>query len=341
MSDADHRRSPRRARRAAPPERAQADCRTRASARSSPTTWSPRATRRSSGWHDARLTAYAPLDARPGDHGPALRAGDLRGPQGLPPARRLGRAVPAGAERRAASSARPAGSRCPSCPRSCSSTRCAPSSTPTATGCRPATGRPVPAAVRCSRSSRSSASGRRSDVPVPADRLAGRRVLPRRRAAGLGVALDRVRPRGAGRHRRGQVRRQLRRLPASPRPQAAEQGCDQVVWLDAVEHRCVEEMGGMNLYFVYADGRLVTPALTGTLLPGVTRDSILTLGARPRPGRRGAPDQHRRVGGRLRRRHDQRGLRLRHRCRRHAGRRGQARRRAASRWPTASPARSP
>ncbi len=61
--------------------------------------------------------------------------------------------------------------------------------------------------------------------------------------------------------------------------QAAEQGCDQVVWLDAVEHRFVEEMGGMNLYFVMSDGRLLTPELTGTLLPGVTRDSILTLGA--------------------------------------------------------------
>jgi len=60
--------------------------------------------------------------------------------------------------------------------------------------------------------------------------------------------------------------------------QAAEQGCDQVVWLDAVEHTYVEEMGGMNLYFVFSDGRLMTPALTGTLLPGVTRDSILTLG---------------------------------------------------------------
>ncbi|MGZ4615455.1 MAG: branched-chain amino acid aminotransferase [Actinomycetes bacterium] len=60
--------------------------------------------------------------------------------------------------------------------------------------------------------------------------------------------------------------------------QAAEQGCDQVVWLDAVEHKYVEEMGGMNLYFVHSDGCLVTPALTGTLLPGVTRDSILTLG---------------------------------------------------------------
>jgi branched-chain amino acid aminotransferase len=61
---------------------------------------------------------------------------------------------------------------------------------------------------------------------------------------------------------------------------AAQQGCDQVVWLDAVEHRWVEEMGGMNLYFVYGSGRsarVVTPALTGTLLPGVTRDSLLQL----------------------------------------------------------------
>ncbi|MEX2289650.1 MAG: branched-chain amino acid aminotransferase [Mycobacteriales bacterium] len=63
--------------------------------------------------------------------------------------------------------------------------------------------------------------------------------------------------------------------------QAAEQGCDQVVWLDAVERRWVEEMGGMNLFFVLsgADGgaRLLTPALTGTLLPGVVRDSLLRL----------------------------------------------------------------
>ena len=64
--------------------------------------------------------------------------------------------------------------------------------------------------------------------------------------------------------------------------QAAEQGCDQVVWLDALEHRWVEEMGGMNLCFVYGSGRtarLFTPALTGTLLPGVTRDALLKLAA--------------------------------------------------------------
>ena len=62
--------------------------------------------------------------------------------------------------------------------------------------------------------------------------------------------------------------------------EAIDHGCDQVVWLDAKEHRWVEEMGGMNLYFVYGSGptaRLVTPNLTGSLLPGVTRDSLLTL----------------------------------------------------------------
>ena len=62
--------------------------------------------------------------------------------------------------------------------------------------------------------------------------------------------------------------------------QAAAHGCDQVVWLDAVERRWIEEMGGMNLYFVLGSGdqaRLLTPELTGTLLPGVTRDSLLTV----------------------------------------------------------------
>jgi branched-chain amino acid aminotransferase len=62
--------------------------------------------------------------------------------------------------------------------------------------------------------------------------------------------------------------------------QAAENGCDQVVWLDAVERRYVEEMGGMNLFFVFGSGgtaRLVTPELSGSLLPGITRDSLLQL----------------------------------------------------------------
>jgi branched-chain amino acid aminotransferase len=62
--------------------------------------------------------------------------------------------------------------------------------------------------------------------------------------------------------------------------QAHTQGCDQVVWLDAVERRWIEEMGAMNLCFVFGteeSARVVTPALTGSLLSGVTRESLLTI----------------------------------------------------------------
>ena len=62
-----------------------------------------------------------------------------------------------------------------------------------------------------------------------------------------------------------------------PQREAAEHGCDQVAFLDATEHTWVEELGGMNLFFVHDNGTLVTPELTGTILEGVTRASILTL----------------------------------------------------------------
>jgi branched-chain amino acid aminotransferase len=62
-----------------------------------------------------------------------------------------------------------------------------------------------------------------------------------------------------------------------PQREAADQGCDQVAFLDAVEHTWVEELGGMNLYFVYDDGSIVTPSLSGSILEGITRDSIITL----------------------------------------------------------------
>ncbi|RJO69071.1 branched-chain amino acid aminotransferase [Nocardia panacis] len=64
--------------------------------------------------------------------------------------------------------------------------------------------------------------------------------------------------------------------------EASEKGCDQVIWLDACERRYVEEMGTNNLFFVYGSGsqaRLVTPELSGSLLAGITRDSLLTLAA--------------------------------------------------------------
>ena len=59
--------------------------------------------------------------------------------------------------------------------------------------------------------------------------------------------------------------------------EAIENGCDQVVFLDAAEHRWVEELGGMNVFFVLEGGTVVTPPLAGTILPGITRESIITL----------------------------------------------------------------
>ncbi len=59
--------------------------------------------------------------------------------------------------------------------------------------------------------------------------------------------------------------------------EAIRQGCDQVVFLDAIERRWVEELGGMNIFFVFDDGSMVTPPLTGTILPGITRDSIIRI----------------------------------------------------------------
>jgi branched-chain amino acid aminotransferase len=58
--------------------------------------------------------------------------------------------------------------------------------------------------------------------------------------------------------------------------EATAQGCDQVVFLDVAEGRYVEELGGMNMYFVYADGHIVTPE-TGTILEGITRSAIIDL----------------------------------------------------------------
>ncbi len=61
-----------------------------------------------------------------------------------------------------------------------------------------------------------------------------------------------------------------------PQSEAIDNGCDQVVFLDAVERRYVDELGGMNIFFVY-DGELVTPPLSGSILPGITRDAVITL----------------------------------------------------------------
>ncbi|MCQ9155674.1 branched-chain amino acid aminotransferase [Acidomonas methanolica] len=61
--------------------------------------------------------------------------------------------------------------------------------------------------------------------------------------------------------------------------EAKAHGCDQVLFLDSRERRFIEEMGGMNVMLLRDDDTLVTPPLTGTILPGITRASILTLAA--------------------------------------------------------------
>jgi len=71
--------------------------------------------------------------------------------------------------------------------------------------------------------------------------------------------------------------------------EAYANGCDQVVFLDAQEGKYVEELGGMNMYFVYADGRVVTPEI-GTILEGITRASIIELA-----GKLGHPVEERKI----------------------------------------------
>lgn len=61
-----------------------------------------------------------------------------------------------------------------------------------------------------------------------------------------------------------------------PAADNTEQGFDQTLWLDGQEHRFIEEVGQMNIFFRIGD-TFITPPLQGTILPGVTRDSVLTL----------------------------------------------------------------
>lgn len=73
--------------------------------------------------------------------------------------------------------------------------------------------------------------------------------------------------------------------------QAAEKGCQQVLFLDPLHENAIEELGGMNVFLVTNDGRLLTPELTGTILEGVTRSSIIQLAQD-----RGLTVEERRIG---------------------------------------------
>jgi len=58
--------------------------------------------------------------------------------------------------------------------------------------------------------------------------------------------------------------------------QAHQQGYTQVLWLDGIEQQYIEEVGAMNIFFVI-NGELITPMLTGSILPGITRNTVITL----------------------------------------------------------------
>ena len=61
-----------------------------------------------------------------------------------------------------------------------------------------------------------------------------------------------------------------------PSKKAKEKGFAEIIYLDAETHTCIEEVGAAN-FFCVKDGALYTPELTGTILPGITRDSIIQL----------------------------------------------------------------
>jgi branched-chain amino acid aminotransferase len=89
------------------------------------------------------------------------------------------------------------------------------------------------------------------------------------------IALDSAR---AGRHGTGEAKTGGNYAASLlAQNEGYEQGCSQVMFLDAETATYIEELGGMNLFFVHADGKVSTPSLDGTILRGITRDSIITL----------------------------------------------------------------
>jgi 3-isopropylmalate dehydrogenase len=225
------------------------------------------------GWHRPRVQPYGPL-ARPRRGRAALRAGDLRGHQGLPPRRRLDLDLPTRSER-------------PS----------------------PAAQRTAPRAARAAggvlhRVAQGAHRRRRRVGALGADQSLYLRPFMFAKEAFLGVRpankvgyyviaspvgayfkggakpvsiwlsedYARAGKGGTGAAKTGG------NYAASllPQAEAYEQGCDQVVFLD--QDRNVEELGGMNVVFVYKDGTIVTPQ-SDSILEGITRDSILQLAA--------------------------------------------------------------
>ena len=252
------------------------------------------------GWYDARVEARAPIPMDPATRGAALRPGDLRGAQGLPHGRRRRRRCSGPTPTPAGSATRPPGWRWPSCPRSCSSARCGEliSIDREWVPDRPG-GQPLPAAVHVRQRGRSSACSRRPEylyvlIASPVGSYFAGGVKP----VTVWVSTDytRAAPGGTGAAKCGG------NYAASlvAQAEAIEHGCDQVVFLDAVERRYVDELGGMNIFFVLRRRQPGHPAADrhDPARHHPRRDHH--AGQRGRPRGRGAPGQLRRVARRRR-----------------------------------------
>ena len=200
------------------------------------------------------VKAYGPLHAGPGRRGAALRAGDLRGPQGLPARRRLDLGVPARRPTPPGSSARRAGWPCRELPAEdfLGVDRGA-RRRPTRTGCPSRRrGQPLPAAVHVRVRGVPRACGRAEHVPYCVIASPGRRRTSPAGVKPVSIWLSeeytRAAPGGTGAAKcGGNYAASLAAQQRGHRATAATRSC----FLDAVEHRWVEELGGMNMFFVY------------------------------------------------------------------------------------------
>ena len=95
------------------------------------------------------------------------------------------------------------------------------------------------------------------------------------RPVSIWIALDSAR---AGKHGTGEAKTGGNYAASlMAQNEGYEHGCSQVMFLDAESATYIEELGGMNLFFVYKDGHVATPSLDGTILHGITRDSVIQL----------------------------------------------------------------